>query len=109
MFVYPATEDKLNQVVSKYKGKSSTGFDQIREFLVQECIHYIKKPFFFIFLLVINQGIFPDLMKTAQLRPIYKKDDMTVVITAYTHSISVLEKLMCNRLTFWHWSFTFKF
>jgi hypothetical protein len=43
MFVYPVTEDKLNQVVSKLNGKSSTGFDQIPEFLVKECIQYIKK------------------------------------------------------------------
>jgi len=43
-FVYPVTEDELNQVVSKLKGKSATGFDQIPEFLVKECIHYIKRP-----------------------------------------------------------------
>ena len=59
MFVYPATEDELNQVVSKWKGKSSSGFDHIPEFLVQECNWYIKKPFFFIFNVAINHGIFP--------------------------------------------------
>jgi len=44
MFVYPVTEDGLNQTVSKLKGKSATGLDQIPEFLVKECIQYIKKP-----------------------------------------------------------------
>ena len=36
MFVYPLTEDKLNKVVCKFKGKASTGFYQIPEFLVKK-------------------------------------------------------------------------
>ena len=49
MFVYPVTENELNQVVSKLQGKSATGFDQIPEFLVKEYIQYIKKRLIFIF------------------------------------------------------------
>jgi len=60
MFVCPVTEDELNQVVSKLQGKSTTGFDQIPEFLVKECIQYIKKALIFIFNVSINQGIFAD-------------------------------------------------
>ena len=44
VFVYPVTEDELNKKRSKLKGKSATGFDQVPEFLVKECIQYIKKP-----------------------------------------------------------------
>jgi len=65
MFVYPVTEDGLNQTVSKLKGKSATGFDQIPEFLVKECIQYIKKPLIFICNVSINQGISSDLIKIA--------------------------------------------
>ena len=36
MFVCILTEDKLNKVVCKFKGKTSTGFDQIPEFLVKK-------------------------------------------------------------------------
>jgi len=75
MFVYPVTEDKLNQVVTKLKDKSTTSFDQIPEFLVKECIQYIKKPLIFKFNVSRNQGIFPDLMKIAKIRPIFKKSD----------------------------------
>jgi hypothetical protein len=42
VFVYPVTEDELNQAVFKLKGKSATGFAQIPEFLVEDCIQYIK-------------------------------------------------------------------
>ena len=72
MFVYPVTEDELNQAVSKLKGKSATGFDQIPEFLIKECIQYMKEPLIFIFNVSINKGIFPVVMKIAKLRPIFK-------------------------------------
>ena len=75
MFVYPVTEDNLNQLVSNLKGKSATGFDQKPECLVKECIHSIKKPLIFIFNVSINQGIFPDLIRIAKIRPIFKKVD----------------------------------
>jgi hypothetical protein len=85
--VYPVTEDELNQVVSKLQGKSATGFDRIPEFLVKECIQYIKNPLIFIFNVIsyhisINQGIFPDVMKIEIYCPFSKSViDMTVVIT----------------------------
>jgi len=60
MFVYSVTQDELNQVVSKLKCKSTTGSDQIQEFLAIECTQYIKKPLNVIFNVSINQGIFPD-------------------------------------------------
>jgi hypothetical protein len=71
-YVYPVTEDEVNQVISKLNDKSSTGFDQIPKILVNRCIQYIKNSYFIVNV-SINQGIFPDLMKTAKIRPIYKK------------------------------------
>jgi len=42
----------------------------------------MKKILIFLFNISINQGIFPDLMKIAKIRPISKKKgDTTVVIT----------------------------
>jgi uncharacterized membrane protein YhdT len=73
MFVYPVTEYKLNWVVSKLNSKSSTGFGQIPEFLVKECIQYISKPLIFIFNVSINHGIFPELIKITKIKHIYRK------------------------------------
>ena len=73
MFVYPVTEDELNQVVSTLKGKSITGFDQIPEFLVKECIQYIKKLLVFIFNVSINQSIFPWLNENSKNNANFQK------------------------------------
>jgi Cu/Ag efflux pump CusA len=56
MSVYPVTEDELNHAISKLKGNSATGFDQIPEFLVKGCIQYIKKLLISILNVSINQG-----------------------------------------------------
>ena len=63
---YWVIENKLNDIVCKLKGKSSTAFDQIPELLVKECIQCNRKQFIFIFNVSINHGIFPDLMKIAK-------------------------------------------
>ena len=43
MFAPPVTENEIEKVINKLKGKSSAGFDEIPEFLVKRCTHHIKK------------------------------------------------------------------
>ena len=44
MFVSPVTENEVENIINKLKGKSSAGFDEIPEFLVKRCSNYIKNP-----------------------------------------------------------------
>ena len=39
----PVTENEIEKVINKLKGKFSAGFDEIPEFLVKRCTHHIKK------------------------------------------------------------------
>ena len=55
------------------KGKAASGVDGIPDFIVRDCIQLIKKPLCFIFNLSITQGLFPDWMKVAKVKTIYKK------------------------------------
>ena len=103
MFTSPVTENEVENVINTLKGKSSAGFDENPEFLVKLCLHYITKPLTHIFKTSVKFGIFPDLMKTAKLRPLFKKAD-NLDIQNY-RSISVLsvfsktlEKTMYHRL-----------
>jgi hypothetical protein len=63
MFISPVTENEVENVINKLKGKLSAGFDEIPEVLVKPCSHYIVKPLTHIFNLSFKFGIFPDLMK----------------------------------------------
>jgi hypothetical protein len=64
----PVTEEELQNIISKTKGKSSAVYDEIPEYLVKECIKYIKKPLSFIFNTSLKSGVFPELMKIAKVK-----------------------------------------
>jgi len=44
MFASLVTENEVESVITRLKGNSSPGFDEIPEFLVKCCLHCIKKP-----------------------------------------------------------------
>jgi hypothetical protein len=73
MFLFPVTENEVERVVIKLKRKAAMGVDEIPDFIVKDCIHLLKKPLCFIFNLSIILGSFPDRMKVAKVKPIYKK------------------------------------
>jgi hypothetical protein len=72
MFLAPVTEDEVLNVTSKLKGKSSAGYDEIPEMLVKDSIQFTKKLLPFIFNISLSSGTFPNLMKIAEVRPLYK-------------------------------------
>jgi hypothetical protein len=53
--------------------KSSAGYDEIPDMIVKQCIHTVKKPSTVIINLSLSSGIFPNQMKIAKVRPIFKK------------------------------------
>jgi hypothetical protein len=57
------------------KGKPTSGDDDIPENLLKQCIHLIKGPLTHIYNLSLNSGVFPDLWKTAKVKPLHKKRD----------------------------------
>jgi len=66
-------------------------------------VQLIKGPLAHIYNLSLNSGVFPDIWKTAKVRPLYKKGDkydMTnyrpiSIILVFT---KLLERLLCNRI-----------
>jgi hypothetical protein len=53
--------------------ESSAGYDEIPDMILKQCIHTVKKPLTFIINLSLSSGIFPNQMKIAKVRPIFKK------------------------------------
>ncbi|PNF29254.1 hypothetical protein B7P43_G10478, partial [Cryptotermes secundus] len=110
MYLFPISEDEIVLVVTKLKGKASAGVDEVPEFLLKACIQCIKKPLTFIFNESLNQGIFPDLLKIAKVRPVYKKGNRQEAsnyrpIALLSVFSKILEKIMYSRLV----SFTTKY
>jgi hypothetical protein len=75
IFIYPVKEEKVISLTKSLKGKPTSGDDDVPESLVKQCIHLIKGPLTLIYNLSLNSGIFPDLWKTAKVKPLHKKGD----------------------------------
>jgi hypothetical protein len=75
MFVAPVTEPVVEQVIKGLKNNSSAGFDEILTFLVKQCLCYFIKPLVHIYDVSFQTGIFPDMIKKAKIKSLFKKGD----------------------------------
>jgi hypothetical protein len=103
MYFFPIYEEEIVTVVSKLKGKASAEADEVLDFLVKECIECIKKPLTLIYNESINQGVFPDLLKIAKIRTVYKNGNRQEVsnyrpISVLSIFSKIFEKIVHNRL-----------
>jgi hypothetical protein len=103
IFIYPVTEEEVISLTKSLNGKPTSGDDDIPENLVKQCILLIKGPLTHIYNLSLNSGVFPDLWKTAEVKPLHKKADKYDMYNYKTVSIipvfaKLLERLMYNRM-----------
>jgi len=103
IFVYPVTEEEVISLAKILKGKPTAGDDDIPENLVKKCMQLIKGPLAHIYNLSLNSGVFPDIWKTAKVKPLYKKGDKYDMKNYRPISIipvlaKLLERLMYNRI-----------
>jgi hypothetical protein len=73
VFLCPVTEDEIEPVTKILKGKPSAGYDEIPEYVVKQCIKYIKKPLVHIYNASLGSGTFPDRLKIENVIPLHKK------------------------------------
>ena len=103
MFTSPVAETEMEQVIKGLKNSSYAGFDEIQMSLVKKCLSYFIKPLVHIYNVPSQTGIFPDMMKLAKLKPLFKKGDKQDIqnyrpISILSAFSKILEKLMYNRL-----------
>jgi hypothetical protein len=72
MFVALVTEMEVIQVIRGLKKNSSVGFDETPTFLVKQCLCHFIKPLVHIYNVSFQTGTFPDIMKKAKVKPLFK-------------------------------------
>ena len=75
MYAEPVTETEMEKVILSLNTKASAGCDDIPMTVVKHCMIYIIKPLVHIRNVSFQHGIFPDQMKTAKIKPLYKNGD----------------------------------
>ena len=103
IFFHPTNEDEIIKTVNAFKSKKSSGYDGISTKLLKQIIYCIVSPLEHVFNLSLSTGTCPDLLKTAKVVPVFKKDDPTRITNyrpiSLLPSISkILEKIVYTRL-----------
>lgn len=75
IFMGPTTADDIVKIIKNLKNKSSTGFDDICTKVVQFVSEIISPILSYIMNLCIEQGSFPNRLKTSIIKPMFKNTD----------------------------------
>ena len=103
LFLTPVTEFEVVKVAKGLKNKLASGFDDIPDLVVKQCIDHLKKPLTNIFSSSLEAGIFPELLKIAKVILVHKKGNVRNInnyrpIASLSVFSKLLEKLMYNRI-----------
>jgi len=69
------TEKEIDKIIKSLKHSNCCGYDKITTTITQVCSPYITSPLNYICNRALFIGIFPDRLKFATVRPLFKKGD----------------------------------
>jgi len=74
--IIPITEAEIKGTVSSLTPKNSSGYDEITSKIIKSCASLISIPLSYIYNYSLHTAIFPDRLKMAVVKPLYKKGDI---------------------------------
>ena len=103
MKTIPITEVEIIGIINSLKSKNSSEYDEISSKLLKLCGPQISRPLFYIRNKSISMGIFPERLKYAIVKPLYKIGDKSSMtnyrpISSLTAISKVFETAMYHRL-----------
>ena len=103
MYMFKTNPNEIFKLIKNLKNKKSSGFDEISAKFLKLCAPYVSTPLANIFNASISKGVYPDLLKTARVTPIYKKGVKSDPgnyrpISVLSQVNKVLEKILHKRL-----------
>ncbi|PNF33292.1 hypothetical protein B7P43_G10125 [Cryptotermes secundus] len=79
MFLTPTTELEVAGIIKGLGNKKSPGIDDIPEYVVKKCYPKLTTALTYVINLSLVTGHFPDQLKIAKVKPLYKKGSKTDV------------------------------
>ena len=103
LYFYPCTVREVCSFVVQLPAKRSSGSDNVSNILLKELIPYLCEPLCIIINSSLESGVFPDLMKLAEVVPLYKgkaRDQETNYrpISLLTTMSKVMEKVVYKQV-----------
>ena len=102
LYLEPVTESEVIKLVSSLKS-SSPGYDNLSSSILKLCLQFIKTPLTYLCNLSLQEGIFPQELKTANVLPLFKSGDEFMFnnyrpVSMLCSLSKVFEKIMYTRL-----------
>ena len=102
LFIAPTNELEIRNIIQALRPKSSSGYDGLSNKLLKELDMEISLPLSIIFNKSLEEGVFPDRMKAADVTPLFKSKDQTNKnnyrpISLLLTISKILEKIMYKR------------
>jgi len=98
-----ASTYEIRNIIKSLKPKNTYGYDEISNRIIKLSSPYIISPLTYICNAALGSGVFPDRLKYAIVKPIYKKGSKQDIsnyrpISSLTSFSKVFEKIIYNRL-----------
>ena len=102
LYLEPVTEAEIRRLIMSLKS-SAPGYDNIRSSILKMSLPIICTPLTYISNLSLQEGVFPDELKIANVIPLFKSDDPELFNNYRPVSLlctvsKVFERIMYNRL-----------
>ena len=102
VYLNPVTIDETRKIIINLKD-CATGWDNINKTIIVNILNYVSVPLTHIVNLSISQGVFPEELKIAKIKPLHKTNDKHSYnnyrpISLLTMISKVFERVMYNRL-----------
>jgi hypothetical protein len=94
---------KIEKIIQSLKSKNSYGYDEISSRILKVSALYVLSPLTWIFNKVLSTGVFPERLKFAEVKPLYKKGEKTDFsnywpISLLTSFYKIIEKIINRKL-----------
>jgi exonuclease III len=98
-----ASTQEISRIIKSLKTKNSSGYDEISNRIIKISLPFIISPLTYICNAILCAGVFPDRLKFAVIKPLFKKGETQNVanyrpISLLTSFSKIIEKLMYARL-----------
>lgn len=98
-----ASTQEITRIIKSLKTKNSTGYDEISNRIIKVSLPFIVSPLTYICNKILSTGVFPDRLKYATVKPLFKKGETQNManyrpISLLTSFSKIIEKLMYARL-----------
>ena len=102
VYLEPVTESEIRELVTSLKS-AAPGYDNLRSSILKLSLPFICTPLTYISNLSLQEGVFPDELKIANVIPLFKSDDPELFnnyrpVSVLCSLSKVFERIMYNRL-----------